>query len=134
MAEVIGALAAVLQILDFSIKSLGIISKWKGTPKAIHDLADQAEQLRGVMNALQANPAIDTAAHPIKDVLDDCLKDLQELQATFQLLDSNLGDGTIDRSWKAVRSIIKETDIQTCCRKIERHKLTLLLVLENESV
>ncbi|KAL9109627.1 MAG: hypothetical protein Q9187_008144, partial [Circinaria calcarea] len=134
MAEVIGALAAVLQLLDYSIKGLGIISKWKGTPKAIHDLAVQVQQLRGVMDALQTNPAIDTGAHPIKDVLGDCLKDLQELQATFQRLDSNLGDGTIDRSWKAVRSITKETDIQTGCRKIERHKLTLSLVLENESV
>ena len=94
----------------------------------------RAQQLRGVLDAVQANPGLNTAAPPIADVLGNCLRDLQEFHATVQRLDSKLGEVTTSKGWKAVGGIIKEADIQIMCGKVERHKLALSLAIGNESV
>ena len=132
--EALSATAAILQILDITIRTLDVVSKFKDAPKTIRNLTIQATQLCQIVQALQANPALDPSSTPLADVLRSCLDDVREIRALLDKLASNPHDGTVEKSWKSIMRLVKEKDIGAMCATIEGHKSTLSLCLESNNV
>ena len=134
MAEVLGVVASVLSLLEYTIKSLGLISKLKYAPTAVGNLTEQIEQLEEVIKGIQNDSALNSNRDPLNTILQGCVRDISILQERLHVLTQKLDGGTIKRSWGAVVGVAKEKEFQEAARKIEVHKSTLLIYLQNQNL
>ena len=131
MAEIVGLAAAVLQLLDYSIKGLHTLSKVKGAPANILDLTTEMTLLQEVMNTVKQDqaPNAATVGIGIEIVLVQCQQDLDKLNTRLRKLAPITNDGLGTKSRKALTVAIQEQDLKT---RLKRHKDSLSLLLEQQ--
>ncbi|KAL9117675.1 MAG: hypothetical protein Q9187_005787 [Circinaria calcarea] len=134
MAEAIGTTAALLSLLEYSFKALGVVSKLRDAPKTVHELALQMKQLHQTISAIQANPALNTDTVTLEPMLLLCLDDVKIVRTQLSKVTCDLSDGVLGKSWKSLVGVIKEKSIKALCDKLERHKSTLTLYMANKNV
>ena len=134
MAEIVGAVASVLTLLDHTVKTLSLISKLRDVPTVVRGLTMQAKQLEEVIRTIQSSGALDPIRDPLQAILQDSMMDLSTFHKRLQILARNLDGKTIRRTWGAVIGIVKEKEFEEAARKIEGHKTTLLLFLQTQNL
>lgn len=134
MAEAIGTTAALLSLLEYSFKALGVVSKLRDVPKTVQELALQMQQLHQTITAIQANPALNTDTATLEPMLVLCLDDVKMVQTQLSKVTCDLSDGVLGKSRKSLVGVIKEKSIRALCDKLERHKSTLALYMANKNV
>ena len=130
MAE-LGVAAAVVQLLDSSIKVLGIVSKLRDAPSVTRDLLVHAERLERVVKSIQPHA---TANSETCSALQECLKDSGELKRYLEKLTVNADGDFLEKSWKAFLAVVKQGKIGSICTKIQGHTTSLALLLPAESL
>ena len=134
MAEAVGTVASVLTLLDFTVNTLRLLSKFRDAPSVVRDLAFQTKQLQQVIGTIEINDALDVNRDPLQAILRTCLSDLLDFQEHLRRLSSAFDDAVIGKSWKTVMGVVKEKQYLRMMNTIEGHKSSLLLCLQNESM
>ena len=130
MAEVIGAIAAVLAILDSTVRALNLISKFRDVPAVVRDLTKQVNQLENVVKEIRSSSFLDPNSEALQSILRNCTIDLSTFYNRLQIVARTFDSGAINRKWGAVVATVKSKDFEEAARKIEGHKTTLLLCLQ----
>ena len=134
MAETISVVASVLTLLDYTLETLTLISEFRDVPYAVHGLAAQIKQLEVVIKDIHNSGTLDPNHDPLQAILQDCAGDISTLQERLRRITLQLEGKLISRTWGAIAGMVKEKEIEEAARKIERHKTTLVLVIQNMSL
>jgi len=134
MAEAVGTIPSVLTLLNYTVKTLNLVSKLRDVSPAVRSLVVQTEQLERVIKAIQSNDALDPNGDPLNAILQSCTGDLSTFQTRFQKLARGIDGGAIRKSWRPVVAVVQEKEFQQATRKIEAYKSTLQLHLQNQNL
>ena len=132
MAEAVGVVASALTLLDSTIKILSLITKLKDVPTVLRTLTEQTEQLEDVIQTIQRSAALNPNFDTLASIIQSCTRDLSTFQTRLRSLAQGLEAGTIKNRWAAVKGVVKEKEFREAATKIEGHKTTLMLFLQNQ--
>lgn len=134
MAEIVGAVASTLTLLDSTVKTLNLISDFQNVPSTVRALTTQARQLEEVLKSIQSNDSLDPNSEPLQSTLQDCKTDLSTFHGRLRALAQHLNGKKIPRTWGFVKGVVKLKEFEEAATKIDRHKTTLLLCLQNHNL
>ena len=142
MAEAAAA-ATVIQFLDFGARLLctlsQICSSLRDVPDRIHGFQGEIRQLLALATSALQTPSDPTAnAGPsldvsIQSIWADCVKDAAQLMKILESLSIRSEHNVLEKSWRAILSVKKETEILAILKRLERHKSTLALWINNDN-
>ena len=134
MADVVGAVASALTLLDSTVRVLNFISKLKGVPIAVQGLTTQAKQLEEVLKDIQSKHALIPNHEFLQRIVQNCMLDLSTFDKQLQSLARSLHGKTIPKAWAAVKGVVEMNEYEEAARKIDRHKTTLQLFLQIQTL
>ena len=97
MAEAVGAVASVLQLIKYTLKTLSLVSRLKDVPTTVHGLTTQAKQLEDVVTIIQRCASLDLNRNPLQAILRDCESDLASFERCLQVLGQDLDGKAIEK-------------------------------------
>ena len=137
MAEVIGAVASIVQLLDVTVRlssCLGrLCSDVRNVPQRFHQLRIDLNQQLHVIQEIRAHHLptfISMVTLPMFDTfLLEYISMADELRKTLDELIVPDTEGLILRSWHSLRSVRKKEDILHSCDRLAQRKSDLSLWL-----
>ena len=98
----------------------------------MQDLAREVELFQNIIKAIGTVPLSNSTIALLKDILLHCLKDVNELRDQLQELAPATYDGLKTKSWKAIRTVLNEETMKTLLLRMESHKNSLSLLLQQQ--
>ncbi|KAM5353590.1 hypothetical protein ACJ41O_000240 [Fusarium nematophilum] len=144
MAEVLGIVAGVAQLLDLSLRvvlaSSQLYTKLKNVPGEIETLKKSTQQFIDLLRIISFDFSIPAepgsvslqVAHHVTSLLHDTVKEsggLARLLEDLSIAETN----TIKRTWATVVSAKKEKELTDRCHRIESFKSSLQLWHQHHS-
>ena len=139
MAELAVA-AAAAQFIDLGgsiLSSLSkIIAECRDAPHRISTLRGEVQQLIELVRVSQSNAAVAAVFNASIDneVLSDTIRKAQQLQRLLAELHVDLDKGLVVRSWAAIRTVKKDSELDSLREGLERQKASLLIWFGNHNL
>jgi hypothetical protein len=144
-AEIIGVVAAAAQFIDLGSRVVIGLSRFISTlrdisPQIASTLASLqifVELCRALKVRFEALPERTIPANvqvQIKGLFDACAADAVKLSLLLDEIVLKSSDGKLERSWKAIVGAKRENDIVERCQRLERHKSTIILLLQDQTL
>ena len=136
--EVLGAVAAAIQLAEIGLRVVKLIStlpsRIKDVPSWVQRRQVQVKHLVEIALSIQSSPALQTDL--IQSLLERCSREVENLATILAELVIDPGASTLARYWKAAGGVRKEKHIAAICDKLEEEKsaITLCIVSINSSV
>lgn len=136
--EILGAVAAAIQLAETGLKIVKLISSLpshvEGAPTWIKRRQAQIQHLVEIARIIQSSSALQTSL--VQSLLESCSREAKELEAILADLVIDPAMGTFARYWKAAGSVRKEKRIAAICDRLEEEKsaITLCIVSISSSV
>ena len=110
------------------IKFLTILcSKIHDAPDSIKRRTIQIQHLVEVAQLIQQNPSLQTTL--IGSLLMNCIEKAKELQDVLAKVTAKLNAGKIEKYWKALGVVMKESKISELCKSLDEEKSALVLCI-----
>lgn len=137
MAEVIGAVASIVQSVDVAVRLSSCLNRLcsdiRNVPQRFHQLQTDLDQQLEVAQEIRAHHLLTFISMVTSSTFDNFLLDYialaDELRKTLDELLATDTDGPFLRSWHGLRSARKKEDIHHICDRLEQKKSTLSLWL-----
>lgn len=132
---IIGAVASVVQLIDFSMGVLKRLNEYRSKggelPDTFVHIASQLPLLREILevsNEGLANQSISLAeVKAIEPCLQGCKQQMEKLKEILSAIQPEVQEGKIKRITKALQSILKESDVRRIDEEIESYVNMLTL-------
>jgi hypothetical protein len=143
--EIVGLVAAAAQFADLGAKVLlglsSLISSLRDVPSRIESAATALKIFVDLSHALRAHletlppPAISEATQTqIKDLFDACGSETCAITNILEEITTKTSDNKLAKTWKRLVGVKREKDILERFERLERHKSSLVLLLEDQVV
>jgi len=138
MAEVVGAVAAVVQFVDVALRLSSCLERFcsdvRNVPRRFlqlqTDLRQQIEIAQQIQNHRLPGFATAVASSAFDTPLAEYIDLAEELRKTLEGLLGHKNDGVLRRGWDAICSVRKKEEVASICDRLEQKKSTLSLWLE----
>ena len=142
MAEVVGAVAAVVQFVDVALRLSSCLERFcsdvHNVPRRFTqlqtDLRQQIEIAQQIQNHRLPGFATTTSASTFNTPLAEYISLAEELCKTLEALFARKNDGVLQRGWDAICSVRKKEEVASICDRLEQRKSTLSLWLESANL
>ena len=130
MAEIVGVVAAAIELAKVSFAIFETISKIREAPQAVAARAGQARQLADLAQLIQRTPRLN--ASPVLDAaLRDCLRDVEAMRVVVEGCTLADDAGRAGRAWKALGSAARERRLTELGTRLEQRKSMLVLCISS---
>ena len=138
MAEVVGAVAAVVQFVDVALRLSSCLERFcsdvRNVPRRFTqlqtDLRHQTEIAQQIQQHHLPGFAKTVSSSTFNTPLTEYIGLAEELLKTLEDLLARKNDGVFQRGWDAICSIRKKEEVASICDRLEQKKSTLSLWLE----
>lgn len=128
MAEVLGIVAASLQIADTLIKLRKIWTGIKDMPDTVREMIEDVDLLANTLSQIQGVPLPTSAAQQSTPAWKDCCRTLQAVNTSFETFVGDLGKHiTAHKKSGSVKAFLKRDKIVEWPDRLSRLKMTMLL-------
>ena len=129
--EALGVVSSALQLADAGLAIVKYLSVLYST---LHDAPDyfkrrsiQIQHLIEVARLIQQNPSLQTTL--ISSLLMNCIEKAKELEAILEKATAKLNAGKVEKYWRALGGVMKESKISELCKSLEEEKSALILCI-----
>ncbi|KAI4948215.1 hypothetical protein J4E91_006209 [Alternaria rosae] len=138
MAEVVGAVAAVVQFVDVALRLSSCLERFcsdvRNVPRRFlqlqADLRQQIEIAQHIRNRQSPSFATTVSSSTFDTPLVEYIDLAEELCKRLEALLARKNDGVFQRGWGAICSVRKKEEVESICDRLEQKKSILSLWLE----
>ena len=130
--EVLGAVAAAVQLAECSLKIARLISELRSqvrdAPTSLSRRLSQVQHLTEIARLIETSPALQTKL--IETLLESCLRDAASLEGIFERMVAKWSQGgKAAKYWRAIGDMNKEKQIAALCDRLEEGKSAITLCI-----
>jgi len=138
MAEVVGAVTAVVQFVDVALRLSSCLERFcsdvRNVPRRFTqlqtDLRQQIDMAQQIQNHHLPGFATTVSSSAFNTPLTEYIDLVQELLKTLESLLSHKNTAFFQRGWDAICSVRKKEEVAVICDRLEQKKSTMSLWME----